>query len=63
MRLEHGGDRLAIPSEDEILCRPCGPNTTRPKNRHAFSAFATDAVVGDSIGVFLSELDAQLLGS
>jgi len=61
MRLEHGSDSLAVPSEDEILYRPRGPNTAGPENGDAFSPFATDAIVRDSIAVSLSQLDAELL--
>lgn len=56
MRLEHGGDRLAVPPEDELLDRSCWPNATGPEDRHAFSTFAPDAVVGDTVRIPRPEL-------
>src|SRR6202158_5698564 len=62
MLLEDRGDRLAVPPEDELFDRTCWSNATRPEHGNALSAFAADAVVGDSVAVSLPQLDAQLLG-
>ena len=61
LRLEHGGNCLAIPPEDETLHGSCWPNASRSEDRHALPSFAANAVVGDSIGAFLTEIGAEPL--
>jgi hypothetical protein len=61
MRLEHCRDRRAIPSEDQLLHGPRRPDASRAKYCDAFSAFASDTVVYDSIRILSTELDTESL--
>jgi hypothetical protein len=61
MRFEHRSDCGAVPSEDELLYRPCRANAPRAKHGNALSPFASDAIVRDSVGVFPPQLDPEPL--
>ena len=62
MGFQNCRDCLAIPAEDEIPDGARGAHAARAKYRDALASFAADAVVGDSVGVFPSQRDAELLG-
>src|SRR5882672_2232986 len=61
VRHEDRGDRLSIPSEDQLLHWSSRADAARSEHSHAFPSFATDAVVRDSIGMAASQLDSQFL--
>lgn len=62
MRLEHCGDRRAVPSEDQLLDWSRWSDAPRAKHCHAFSPFATNAIVRDSVCVSAAQLYAEALG-
>jgi hypothetical protein len=61
MSLEHRGDCVPVPPEDQILDRLARTNAARTKHRDAFPALSAHTVIGDPIRPLLTELGAKLL--